>query len=54
MSVNPKAILRANPQDDGSDLRELATVLVRLDRGAGVIVNANQGPRRRLVSGFML
>jgi len=25
-----------------------------LDHGASVIVNANHGPRRRLVSGFML
>jgi hypothetical protein len=54
MSVDPKEILRSNPQHDGSDLPELASVLVRRNRGAGVIVNANHGPRRRLVPGFML
>ena len=54
MSVNPKRFFAQNPQHDGSDLPEIASVLVRLDHGASVIVNANHGPRRRLVPGFTL
>jgi hypothetical protein len=53
--VNPKEVSSLKiPNMMAQTFPEIASVLVRLDQGAGVIVNANHGPRRRLVPGFML